>query len=124
MRTAIEKSKARVLPKIDFRIEHDILNKGQAQQWNWLTVGMVLLDLAMISAGFILAYVVRFSLNIPFFFSAEEGPALRFYLTLGALLIPLWILIYAVAGLYSRQNILGGTREYSLLFSSTTIAMF
>lgn len=124
MRTALEKSKARVLPKIDFRIEHDILNKGQANQWNWLTVGMVLLDLAMISAGFILAYVVRFSLNIPIFFSAEEGPALRFYLTLGALLIPLWIVIYGMAGLYSRQNILGGTREYSLLFSSTTIAMF
>lgn len=124
MRTVIEKSRARVLPKVDFRLEHDILNKGQAQQWQWLTVGLVLLDLVTISTGFILAYLVRFSLHIPFFFSAEEGPSLRFYLILGALLIPLWIGIYRIAGLYSRQNILGGTREYSLLFSSTTIAMF
>lgn len=124
MRTAVQKSKARILPKIDFRVEHDILSQGQSQQWGWLRAGMVLLDLLMISAGFILAYVVRFTLNIPFFFSGEEGPSISFYLTLGALLIPVWIGIYAAAGLYSRQKILGGTREYALIFNSTTIAMF
>lgn len=124
MRTAVQKSKARILPKIDFRVEHDILNRSRSQQWGWLTAGMVMLDMLMIAAGFILAYVVRFSLNIPIFFSGEEMPTISFYLTVGSLLIPLWIGIFAMAGLYSRQKILGGTREYALIFNSTTIAMF
>jgi exopolysaccharide biosynthesis polyprenyl glycosylphosphotransferase len=126
MGSTVQKSNAKALPKIDFRVVHDIVNAGQSQQWRWLMVGMILLDLLMIAAGFILAYVIRFRMNIPFFFSAEEGqgPSLRFYITLGALLIPLWIAIFAFTGLYSRQNILGGAREYALVFNATTIAMF
>ncbi|GAP13435.1 hypothetical protein LARV_01189 [Longilinea arvoryzae] len=109
MRVTVQKTSTKALPKIDFRVVHDIVNVHQRTEWRWLTLGMILLDLLMIAAGFILAYVIRFRLNIPFFFvGSEESPSLRFYITLGAFLIPFWIAIYAAAGLYSRQNILGG----------------
>ncbi|TLN21320.1 sugar transferase, partial [bacterium] len=124
MSATVQKTNVKVLPKIDFRVVHDVANARQRWQWHWLTASMIVLDLLTISAGFILAYLVRFRLNLPFFFSSEESPALSFYISLGASLIPLWILIYALAGLYSRQNILGGTREYSLMFNATTIGMF
>ncbi len=124
MRVTVQKTTSKVLPKIDFRLVHDIVNERQRMEWRWLTLGMILLDALMIAAGFILAYVIRFRMNIPFFFvGGEESPSLHFYIMLGVFLIPFWILIYAVAGLYSRQNILGGTREYSLIFNSTTIGM-
>ncbi len=124
MGTTAQKSNAKALPKFDFRIVHDIINERDRVEWRWLTLGMILLDLLMIAGGFILAYVIRFRMNIPFFFAGgEENLSLRFYFTLGAFLIPLWIVIYALSGLYSRQNILGGTREYSLIFNATAIGM-
>ena len=122
MRLAVQNTQ--VIPKIDFRVVHDIVNKQHIRQWKFLTAGMVFLDLVMISAGFVAAYILRFSANIPIFYPGEQGPTLSFYLRLGALLIPVWIVLYAFAGLYSRQNILGGTREYSLIFNTTTLAMF
>jgi exopolysaccharide biosynthesis polyprenyl glycosylphosphotransferase len=124
MGTTVQKSSVKILPKIDFRVVHDVASNQHRAQWHWLTVGMIILDLLMIAAGFTLAYVIRFKLNIPFFYSGEESPSLRFYFQLGIILIPLWILIYWGAGLYSRANILGGTREYSLVFNATTIGMF
>lgn len=123
MGSTIQKTSVKVLPKIDFRVVHDVANNRQRLQWNWLKVGMVLLDLITITAGFVVAYIIRFQMNIPFFYSGEENLPLSFYIRLGVVLIPLWILIYAFAGLYSRQNILGGTREYALLFNATTIGM-
>lgn len=124
MGSTLQKSSMKVLPKIDFRVVHDIANDRQRWQWHWLMACMVVLDLLSIAAGFTLAYLVRFSMNIPFFFSSEESASLPFYLGLGAFLIPLWIAIYAMAGLYSRQNIHNGTREYALIFNATTVGMF
>lgn len=123
MGTTVQKSNPKILPKTDFRIVHNVTNERQRLQWRWLMVGMILLDILMNAVGFFLAYVVRFELNIPIFYIAGEGHSLRFYLELGTASIFLWILIYAFSGLYSRQNILGGTREYALLFNATTIGM-
>lgn len=122
MRLTVQNTQA--MPKIDFRVVHDITNKQHIRQWKLLTVSMMLLDLVMVSAGFVVAYIIRFSVRLPIFYSGEQGPTLSFYLRLGALLVPLCIGLYAIAGLYSRQNILGGTREYSLIFNTTTLAMF
>jgi exopolysaccharide biosynthesis polyprenyl glycosylphosphotransferase len=35
--------------------------------------------------------------------------------------LALWILIYWINGLYNNQNLLGGTREYDMVFRSSTI---
>jgi exopolysaccharide biosynthesis polyprenyl glycosylphosphotransferase len=57
-------------------------------------------------------------------FKQDAVPSLSTYQTLVLILVPLWLGIFALAGLYNRQNLLGGTREYSLVFNSTTIGMF
>ncbi len=110
--------------KIDFRLVHAADNPWLRLQWRWLVVALVIVDLVMISSGFFLAYLVRFYLNIPFFYMDEHNLAVDFYLKVGAFLIPVWIMIFWFFGLYARQNILGGTREYAKLFNATTMAMF
>jgi exopolysaccharide biosynthesis polyprenyl glycosylphosphotransferase len=77
----------------------------------------------MASIAFRVAYIVRFDLSIPIF-KQDANPSISDYQTLVLILIPIWLGIFAMAGLYNRQNLLGGTREYSLIFNSTTIGMF
>jgi len=91
-------------------------------QWKFLTIALIVSDLLMIGVAFRLAYFVRFELQLPVFKLAIV-PSLSFYLTLVAILTPIWIVILAIVGLYSRPNLLGGTQEYSLVFSSTTIGI-
>jgi exopolysaccharide biosynthesis polyprenyl glycosylphosphotransferase len=40
------------------------------------------------------------------------------------LILLLWVLIFAAVGLYNRKNLLGGTREYALIFNASTMGMF
>jgi exopolysaccharide biosynthesis polyprenyl glycosylphosphotransferase len=37
------------------------------------------------------------------------------------IIIPIWLCIFTLSGLYNRQNLLGGTREYDLIFRATTV---
>ncbi|MEJ5313075.1 MAG: sugar transferase [Anaerolinea sp.] len=110
--------------KHQFRILHQIATPQQKHQWRALTIALVILDAISIASGFLVAYLIRFETNLPIFFSVEESVSLRFYLFLGIVLLPLWLGIFALHGLYSRPNLLGGTKEYSLLFNATTISMF
>jgi len=91
-------------------------------QWKLFTAALMLSDLIMVAAAFRVAYFVRFEMQIPIFKLAIV-PSLSFYLSLVAALTPLWILILAVSGLYNRSNLLGGTQEYSLVFTSTTVGI-
>ncbi len=111
-------------PKLQFRILHNISTPRQKYQWTGLKIALILLDAITISLGFLVAYLIRFELKLPIFYSMEESVSLHFYLSLGIILLPLWLGIFALHGLYSRPNLLGGTKEYSLLFNATTISMF
>jgi exopolysaccharide biosynthesis polyprenyl glycosylphosphotransferase len=92
-------------------------------QWRLFLLALILSDAIMASIAFRVAYIVRFDLSIPLF-KQDAMPSLTTYQTLVFILIPVWLGIFAVAGLYNRHNLLGGTREYSLVFNSTTIGMF
>lgn len=92
-------------------------------QWRLLSLCLILSDAFMASIAFRVAYIVRFDLSIPLF-KQDAMPSLAAYQNLVFILVPLWLGIFALAGLYNRQNLLGGTREYSLIFNSTTIGMF
>jgi exopolysaccharide biosynthesis polyprenyl glycosylphosphotransferase len=46
-----------------------------------------------------------------------------YYRGLALLILPLWLGIFAVMGLYKRENLLGGTQEYSKVFNATTLGM-
>ena len=91
-------------------------------QWKLFTALLIASDLLMVGAAFRVAYFVRFEMQIPIFKLAIV-PSFDFYFHLVATLTPIWIVILALTGLYNRANLLGGTQEYSLVFTSTTISI-
>jgi exopolysaccharide biosynthesis polyprenyl glycosylphosphotransferase len=89
-------------------------------QWVIYKCALVISDVLMTGLAFRLAYFFRF--ETPFQFFAEDALiSVEHYRTLVILASFLWILIYWLNGLYSSQNLLGGTREYERVFRSSTI---
>jgi exopolysaccharide biosynthesis polyprenyl glycosylphosphotransferase len=72
--------------------------------------------------AFRLAYFFRFELNLTFF-RLEAPAALPFYSSLSYILLIAWLVIFALAGLYKKENLLGGTEEYALVGRATTVGM-
>ena len=72
--------------------------------------------------AFRLAYYFRFELNLTFF--RLEAPAVfPFYSSLSYVLLTAWLAIFAIVGLYKKENLLGGTEEYALVGRATTMGM-
>lgn len=92
-------------------------------QWRLFTLSLILTDFLMIAAAFRLAYLIRFEASLDVFYLGA-GTAFNFYQSLVLFLIPLWLFIFVIVGLYDRQKLLGGTQEYSLVFYATTAGMF
>lgn len=92
-------------------------------EWSFFIALLISIDLAMAILAFRVAYWVRFSLNFPIF-QQDVNPSLFQYSILFVILIPVWIIVFSMTGLYNRQNLLSGTREFSLLFNGITIAAF
>lgn len=100
--------KARDIVRLEFRIYQAVL---------------VFLDLVLISLAFRAAFVLRFESGATFFFQDSIVPQVPFYVDSMLFAIPAWLVIFALKGLYQHKNILGGTREYELLFNSTVLGM-
>ena len=91
-------------------------------QWKLYVASLVVLDLLMLASAFRLAYYIRFELNFRFFFQNLE-PELIFYQNVTMILIPTLLLIFLIMGLYDREKLLGGTKEYSMVFNGLTFGM-
>ena len=91
-------------------------------EWRVLILILILSDLIFYNLAFRFAYWVRYESNWPIT-KFWIQPAID-YSDLSLLTIPVLLAIFAMVGLYNRRNLLGGTREYSLVFTATTIAMF
>lgn len=91
-------------------------------QWKWFKVSLIVVDIVMMFTAFSLAYIVRFQMNIRLF-NLWVAPSIQFYIRLMLALIPVWIVIFILKGLYSKNNLLGGTKEYSQLFDSINLGM-
>jgi exopolysaccharide biosynthesis polyprenyl glycosylphosphotransferase len=65
------------------------------------------------------AFRVRFYSGLPLF--VEVTPSLAMHVRYVVLLIPVWLALFAVMGLYTENNLLGGTREYALVFNACTL---
>lgn len=77
----------------------------------------------MVGLAFRLAYLIRFDLALPIF-QYEFPPSESYYQqVVFFFLLPLWVLIFTINGLYQRKNLLGGTQEYSLVFRGTTTGL-
>ncbi|MFZ2097819.1 MAG: hypothetical protein WAV05_14400, partial [Anaerolineales bacterium] len=91
-------------------------------EWRVFIAILILSDLILYNLAFRLAYWVRYESNWPimkFWFQ----PAID-YSELSLLTTPVLFAIFVMVGLYNRNNLLGGPREYSLVFTATTMAMF
>jgi exopolysaccharide biosynthesis polyprenyl glycosylphosphotransferase len=91
-------------------------------EWRVLILVLILSDLILYNLAFRVAYWVRYESNWPIT-KYWIQPAID-YSELSLLTIPVLLAIFAMIGLYRRSNLLGGTREYSMVFTATTIAMF
>ena len=88
-------------------------------QWSLYIALLVLFDMLMTMLAFWLAYYIRF--QNPGGIFDESGllsfDGYRFLLYLTPLL---WVVIFYFNGLYTRQSLLGGTREYASVFRSSS----
>lgn len=108
-------------PTLTTRTGLQALSRGV--RWAIITAGLVVADILAINVAFWLAYIVRFSSDLPVFY-ADAVPNFWFYEALVLLFIlPLWLLIFASLGLYKKFNLLGGTREYDLVFRAVTMGL-
>jgi exopolysaccharide biosynthesis polyprenyl glycosylphosphotransferase len=103
------------------KIYQDAKSVRRRLQWPLLIVSLIITDLVMVALAFRAAYFVRFELSISIF--QMVSPSVDYYQDLVFIIVPLWLGIFGVMGLYSRKNLLSGTQEYSLAFNATTIGM-
>lgn len=92
----------------------------QRERWLFRTC-LLLSDVTMLATAIYLSYWMRFVIRITL--SPEVSPEPSFYLRVGMGLIPLWLVVFLLYGLYGWNNLLGGTREYSLVFTATSVGM-
>jgi exopolysaccharide biosynthesis polyprenyl glycosylphosphotransferase len=90
-------------------------NNGQRQLF---VVLLVVVDLATLVLAFATAYVIRFNFGL-FLFENEFAPWPQFYLQLGLVLSPTWVVLFWAFRLYDTDALLGGTQEYAAIFQAT-----
>lgn len=88
----------------------------------FLLFSLVLIDLLMVGLGFWLAYMIRFETNLSLFYQYETS-AIDFYQRLVFFLIPAWMIVFRVFGLYDFKNLFRGTYEYTKIFGASTVGM-
>lgn len=99
--------------------------RNRAESWRsrWAPVLAVVAlgDALAITLGFNLAYALRFLTNWPIFEEGSREP--QFYLALIAVLVPCWLALFALYGLYKPRNLFNGTVEYARVFNACTLGM-
>lgn len=86
-------------------------------QWSMYIAALVISDALMIFFAFWVAYFFRFVAFKQFF----DPTATVSFVTYSFLLYSmpfLWLVIFSINGLYAKDNLLGGTEEYSKVFRS------
>ncbi len=84
-----------------------------------LLVALIAVDLVMVLVGFWLAYILRFEIGLNLFYQHETSQ-LNFYEQFVFWLIPAWIVVFAIFGLYDFKNLFAGTQEYAQAFNACT----
>jgi exopolysaccharide biosynthesis polyprenyl glycosylphosphotransferase len=87
-----------------------------------LSATLILMDLIMVTIGFGLAYILRFETGIAWAYQYDEAP-LQFYQGIIFLLVPIWLLVFKLFGLYDFKHLFGGIEEYARVFNACTLGM-
>ena len=88
-------------------------------QWTLYIISLVLSDVVMAFLAFWLAYYLRFEALLQYFDPRAVGSLETYRILLYTAPI-LWLLIFASNGLYAKDILLRGTREYSRVFRAAT----
>jgi exopolysaccharide biosynthesis polyprenyl glycosylphosphotransferase len=91
-------------------------------QWRIFSLSLMLSDVFLTLLAFLLTAWIRFNIPLPFF-NFNNKPTIPSLPVVLFVLIPMWLLIFALQGLYQRRNLLGGLKEYSAIFRATTVGM-
>src|SRR5262249_32406117 len=91
------------------------------QEQPMLIGGLLLTDICIVAISFALSYLVRFHLKLAIFDEASINP--NFYSFVISLLLPGYLALFRIYGLYDRQNLLGGTTEYARIFNAVTTGL-
>ncbi|MCA9962520.1 MAG: sugar transferase [Anaerolineales bacterium] len=85
--------------------------------WGLFILAWVLTDFQMVVLAFWFSFRLRY-------LTGGADPFIQlFHGFLTFLLIPLWLLIFGIFGLYNPKNLLNGFREYGLIWRAATIGM-
>jgi exopolysaccharide biosynthesis polyprenyl glycosylphosphotransferase len=92
-------------------------------QWRLYITSLILSDVLMTFLAFWLAYYLRFKWFVQYFAPSDfvSFEHYRFLLFTTPLL---WLVIFLGNGLYIKENLLGGTREYSRVLRSASVGFF
>jgi len=89
-----------------------------------LIAALVATDMFTVLLGFWLAYLIRFETGVSWFYQHETLTTLHdFYQQFVFFLMPVWVVVFAVFGLYDLKNLFAGTKEYSLVFNAGTLGI-
>jgi exopolysaccharide biosynthesis polyprenyl glycosylphosphotransferase len=88
-------------------------------QWALYVCVLILFDVIMTTLAFRSAFFLRFEVYLGIFYE-NESIEFRNYLFLLYSMPFIWLMIFAANGLYAKDNLLGGTREYSSVFRSAS----
>lgn len=102
------------------RIEERATSSLAAQR-NLYRLFLVLGDATVLLIAFTLAFWLRFTVGITL--HAEIVPYPQDYLILSLFLIPLWLVIFGVFGLYDFNSLLGNITEYGKVVNACTWGM-
>ena len=91
-------------------------------EWLALRVCLLAVDALMVVAAFGLAYLIRFTADIPLFFSPDQIPS-QFYSTLLLWLIPAWLILFSLYRLYDPNLLLNGMSEYVHVAQASSTSM-
>ncbi len=107
------------LPELGFR---QVVRPRAARrlQWRLFTLGLILVDAVLAALALRLTYWIRFESSLSIF-QLDAAPRPLFYDSLTNILVVIWVITFALMGLYNRRNLLGGTKEYDLIFRATTM---
>ncbi|WP_245863113.1 sugar transferase [Candidatus Viridilinea mediisalina] len=102
-------------------IQLDTRDQDRRREMRATLLIIALGDALVLTIGFAIAYFMRFQFEWQFF---NEGSArTAFYAVLIAILVPAWLLLFWVYGLYDQRNLFGGTQEYERIFNACSLGM-
>jgi exopolysaccharide biosynthesis polyprenyl glycosylphosphotransferase len=89
--------------------------------WRGFILGITAVDALALLAAFTLAYFARFKTGFPLLEIPPYSGA--FYSSLAFWSVPIWLVLFALFGLYNRRLLFNGSQEYTRVANACTIGL-